>query len=131
MPAIIISDQRERDVTDLGLARELGLLQVCHADDAHSPASINFRLCLGGKRRPLHAQICAAAMGLNVSNLARLFKHVAQFLANGMSESHMRHDALTKEGRFTRACSSPVKKLIGNHHVERCVPLLERTYCGG
>ena len=97
MPAVVIGDQRECGVTHLGFTRELGLLQVCHADDAHAPAAVNLRLCFSRKRRPFHTQISTAPMRLNISNFARLLEHVAQFLANRMGKSYVRHDSFAEE----------------------------------
>src|ERR1700676_1757991 len=54
VPAIVVGDHRDRNVTDLGLARELGLLEVGHTDDVHAPAAINIRFRFGGKSRALH-----------------------------------------------------------------------------
>ena len=39
MPAVVVGHQRHRRVADLGFARELGLLQVGHADDVRAPAA--------------------------------------------------------------------------------------------
>src|SRR6185369_9799706 len=44
MPAIVISNERERRVTDLRFARELRFLKICHADDVHPPGAIDVRL---------------------------------------------------------------------------------------
>ncbi len=47
MPAIVIGDHGDGDVTDFGFAGELGLLQVGHADDVHAPASIEIGFGFG------------------------------------------------------------------------------------
>ena len=98
MPAVIVRNQGQRRVTNLGLARQFGFLQICHADYVHAPGSIHLRLCFRGKGRPFHAQISAAPVRLNISNLARLFEHVSQILTDGVGESDMSYDSLTEEG---------------------------------
>ena len=40
MPAIVIGHQRQRRVANLRFARELGLLQIRHADNVHPPGTI-------------------------------------------------------------------------------------------
>src|SRR5450759_3944039 len=42
MPAIVIRHHGDGDVADLGFARQLGLLQVGHADDVHAPSAVSY-----------------------------------------------------------------------------------------
>ena len=63
VPAVVVGDERDGRVADLGLAGQLRLLQVGHADDVHPPALVEPRL---GQRRelgPLHAHVGAAQSG--------------------------------------------------------------------
>ena len=62
VPAVVVGDQRERRVADLRLARELGLLQVRHADDVHAPRAIQLRLGQRRELRPFHVHVGAAAV---------------------------------------------------------------------
>jgi hypothetical protein len=40
VPTIVVGDQRQRRVTDLGLPRELRFLKIRHANDIHPPGAI-------------------------------------------------------------------------------------------
>ena len=62
MPAIVIGDHRHGRVADLGLAGELGLRHVGHADHVAAPAAIELALGQGRELRPLHDDIGAAAL---------------------------------------------------------------------
>ena len=62
MPAVVVGDERQRRVADLRLARELGLLQVRHADDVHAPRAIQLRLGQRRELRPFHVHVGAAAV---------------------------------------------------------------------
>src|SRR5580765_218188 len=62
VPAIVVGDQRERGEAHLGLARELGLLDVGHPDDVGAPRAMEQRLGARGELRPLHAHIGASVV---------------------------------------------------------------------
>ena len=62
MPAVVVGDHRDRNIAKLGFARQLGFLQVGHADDIHAQAAVDVRLRFGGKLRTFHAEICSAAL---------------------------------------------------------------------
>ena len=66
MPAVIIGDHGRRHVADLGFPRQLGFLQIRHADHVHPPAPIYVRFGLGREGRPLHAQVGSAAMAADL-----------------------------------------------------------------
>ena len=61
VPAVVVGDHRQGGVADLGLAGELGLLQVGHADHVGAPASVEVRLGAGRELRAFHADVGAAA----------------------------------------------------------------------
>ena len=60
VPAVVVGDHGQRRVADLGLAGQLGLLQVRHADDVHAPGAVQLRLGAGGELRALDADVGAA-----------------------------------------------------------------------
>ncbi len=63
VPAIIIGDHGDARVAELGLAGELGLGHVRHADHVAAPAfAVHLRFRQGRELRAFHRQICAAAM---------------------------------------------------------------------
>ncbi len=53
MPAIVVGDHGDGDVADLGLAGELGFLEIGHADKVKSLGAIGVALGLGGELRDL------------------------------------------------------------------------------
>src|SRR5665647_3373032 len=50
-PAVVVSDQRHGGVAELGLAGELGLLKVGHADDVEAELAV--RIGFGACREPV------------------------------------------------------------------------------
>src|ERR1041385_950708 len=86
VPAVVVRDERERGVTDFGLARELRLLKVRHADDVHAPGAVDVRLGHGREGRAFHAEVRAAAVGVNTGGAAGLFEHVAEVGADRVRE---------------------------------------------
>src|SRR6185369_1769115 len=66
-------------------------------------------------------------MRLHISRLTRLFQHVTQPATDGMRKRNMSHNSFAKERRFFHTCPRPIEKLIGNHHVQRRVLLLQGT----
>ena len=61
MPAVEVGHHRDGRVVQLGLARELRLRHVGHADDAAAPGAVQLALRLGGELRAFHHQVGAAA----------------------------------------------------------------------
>ena len=59
--------------------------------------------------------------------LATSFKHIAEITANRMRKRNVRHNAFAKKRRLLRARAGAIEKLIGNHHIERRVFLLQRS----
>src|SRR6185369_7183573 len=127
MPAVVIRYEREGRVTNLRLARELRLLQVSHADDVHAPRAIDIRLRHSRESRPFHAQISPAAMRLHVRSATRLLQHITQTPTNRMCKRNVRDNPFAKERRLPHAPARPIEKLIGNHHIQRRILLLQRT----
>src|SRR3712207_552674 len=117
VPAVVVGDERERRVAYLGLARELRLLQVRHADDVHAPRAVHVRLGLRGERGPLHADVCAAAVHVDFGRAAGLFEHVAEVFADGVRERYVRDDAFAEEGGLLGARARAIEELVGDDHV--------------
>jgi hypothetical protein len=59
-PAVVVGGERDGREAELGLTRELGFLQVRHADHARAPAPVEIRLGARREHRPFHAQVRAA-----------------------------------------------------------------------
>src|SRR6185295_10741819 len=117
----------ERRIANLRLARELRLLQVRHADDVHAPRAIDIRLRHTRERRSLHAEISPATMRLHIRRATRFLQHITKSPTNRMCKRNVRDNPFTKECRLLHARSCAIEKLIGNHHVERRVLLLQRS----
>ena len=99
MPAIVIGHHGDSDVADLGLARELGFLEIGHADHVHAPASIQIRFGQRRKRRPLHAQIRAALLDADACFHRRAVRDPRQLRADGMREADVRDQAFAEKSR--------------------------------
>ena len=126
MPAIVVRHHGDRDVADLGLARQLGLLQVGHADHVHAPASVQFDSALRRKRRPFHAEVRAARASTSTPVGAQAWPTTsASCRADRIGEADVRHQAFAEKGG--RAAARAVEKLVGDHEIERPVLLLERA----
>ena len=124
MPAVVVGDERDRRVADLRLARELGFLQVGHADDVHAPRAVQLRLGQRRELRPFHADVGAAA----VHGRADLLRRVARRSSpaspqNGCAKPTCATRPLPKNVliRPLRA----IEELIGDDDVERLVFLLQ------
>ena len=63
VPAVVVRDHGERRVADLGLAGELRLLEVGHADEVDAPRPVELRLGERRELRPLHADVGPARRG--------------------------------------------------------------------
>ena len=97
MPAVVIGDKRERDVADLGLARELRLLQVRHADHVHAPRSIQLRLCQRRELRALHADVGAAAMDVCANRRDGIGADLRELRTNRMRKRDVRRQAAAEK----------------------------------
>src|SRR5208337_978631 len=98
MPAIVIGDHGYGYVADLGLAGEFGLLQVGHADDIHTPATVEVRLRAGGEGGTFHAQVGAAVFGDDSGGGAGLLQELGELRADGIGEADVGHQAFAEEG---------------------------------
>src|SRR5207302_11479376 len=70
IPAVVIGDHGDGGVTDLGLARELGLSDVGHADDVEAQLPVHVRFGEGWELRPFHADVRAVAVDLDTGAVA-------------------------------------------------------------
>src|SRR5579864_7572789 len=125
MPAIVVGDHGNGDVAELSLARQLGFLQVGHADDVHAQVAISMRLRFGGKLRALQAQVCPAALADDTNLLACGFDHPRKLPANWIGEGDVSNHSVAKESVHTMA--GAIEKLVWNHEIQRLVLFFERT----
>ena len=113
MPAVVVGDERDRRVADLGFARELRFLEIGHPDDVHAPLPIQLRLGLGRELRPFHADVGAAAMHLRAGRDRGVVGEPAQVLAERMRERDVADEPVAEER--ADAAPRPIEELIGNH----------------
>ncbi len=123
VPAIVVGDHGDRHVTDLGFARELGLLQIGHADHVHAPTAIDVGFGLGGKRRALHAEVSTALGHVNASLDARFPHDLGKLRADRIGEADVRHQSFAEKSGD--AAARAVEKLVRNYEFERRVFFLE------
>ena len=121
VPAVVVGDHARGGVADLGLARELRLLQVGHADDVDAPAAVDLGLGAGRELRPFHVDVGAAARG-RVAPAARgapRAQRRSAARADRLGERDVRHQAVAEEG--VGPVAGAVEELVGHHDVGRLV----------
>src|ERR1700724_1567214 len=91
MPAVVVRDHRDRNVTELRLARQLRLLQGGPPDHVHAPPAIDVRFGPRGKLWPLHAQVGPATLSHNADFFARRVDYSREFSADRIGEGDVRH----------------------------------------
>src|SRR5437870_9945322 len=124
MPAVIVSDHRDRDVTNFRFARQLRLLQIGHPYHVHAPRTVQIRFCFGGKLRAFHAEISSAALADDFGLLTCLANNFRKLRANGIGEGDMRDNAVAEESIHTVA--STVHKLVGDDELQWLMLFLQR-----
>ena len=130
VPAVVVGDHGQRRVADLGLAGELGLLQVRHADDVHAPRAVQLATRRASRTAGPRCRRRCRRRGWMAPASAQASRQDAESPAqNGMREGHVGHQARGRR-RSTRRCVRAVHELVGDHHVQRRVLLLQRAHRG-
>jgi len=106
MPAIEVGHHRDRGVAELGLARELRLRQVGHADHGIAEPLVGHALGVARELRAFHADVGAAAHELDASSRRRRPHWAAisksrPLLKGATSEAATTKDGLEFETRHT------------------------------
>src|SRR5450432_773636 len=127
VPAVVVGDHGYRDVADLGLACELGFLQVGHADYIGAPATVEIGFGFGGELRALHADVGSASLADYSDFLAGGFDDLGHFAADWVAETYVGDDASAEEGGD--ALGGAVEELVGHDEVGGFVFFLQRTDC--
>ena len=122
-PAVEVGDHGEGGIGDLGLAGELGFLEVGHADDVRAPGAIEVGLGAGGELRAFHADVGAAALADDADFCAGLDEGVDDDGADGIPEGDVADDAISEEGGV--AGEGAVDELIGDDEVGGFVLFLQ------
>src|SRR5215468_9399017 len=91
-PAVVVGHERERGVTDLGLAGELRLCQIRHADHIRAPRSIEIRLGPRRKLMPFDANVVSTRMDRDPRLDLALPKRGRERGTNRIGEADMRDD---------------------------------------
>ena len=118
VPAVVVGGERQRREAELGLARELRLLQVRHADHVRAPAPVELRLGARRELRPFHADVRAARVHRGAAR-ARAASRRARARAAGRPD---RRTARARRCRGRRRCSRlpaarAVDELVGHDDV--------------
>src|SRR5260370_17696950 len=113
MPAVVVRDHGDCDITNLRLAGELCFLQVRHADHIPAPTAIHVRLGLGGELRTLHADVSAPQFRGYAGGRACAVNHLRHFAAHRIAKSDVRHNAVAEES--IHAVTGAVEKLGRDH----------------
>jgi len=125
MPAIIVGDETDRRIADLGFAGEFRFLKVGHSNEVHSPAPIDIGFRPRRELRSFHADVRAASFDSNVGVLSRPLDDAGEQAANRIRETDMRDEAIAEERRDTSP--GPIVKLIGQNDIQRLQLFFERT----
>ena len=97
MPAVEIGDHGDGRVADLGLAGELGLRQIGHADHRIAEILVGHAFGERGELRPFDAHIGALTSERNAFGFRSLRKVNTQAGRDRMRHGHMRHAAFAEE----------------------------------
>ena len=126
VPAVVVGDQRDGGVADLGFPGELGFLQVGHADHVAAPRPIQLRLRERRELRPFHADIRAAVVRRRTRLLRAFHRERGEMMGERMREPDVRDDAVAEEG--ADAAAGAIDELIGKHQVLRRIFLLQAAH---
>src|SRR6185369_6319604 len=66
-------------------------------------------------------------MRLHIRDATRLLQHITETPTNRMRKRHVRNNSFAEESRLSHASACAIEKLIGNHHIERRILLLQRA----
>src|SRR5208282_4933727 len=111
VPAVVIGHHGHGRVANLRLTRQLGLLQVRHADHVRAPASVEIRLGARRELRTFHAYIGPAWFANQAFHLAGGTNGPRHNRAHRISKRHMAYNAISKKGRD--AMERTINELIG------------------
>ena len=123
VPGVVVGDQGQRRVADLGLARELGLLQVRHPDDVHAPRPIQPRLGERRELRPFHVHVGPAPVHGGADVRRGVGRDGRERPAKRVREADVRDEPPAEER--ADAPLRAIEELVGHEDVERPVLLLE------
>ena len=125
MPAIVIGDKSDSAEANLGLARQLRFLKICHTDEVHAPATVHLGFRPGRELGPFHADIGSPTFDPNIDVPSGLLDDVAKLRTDGVRETDVYDNPVAKESRGTSF--RPVIKLVGQNDVERPQSFFERA----
>ena len=117
VPAVVVRDEGDGAVADLGLARQLGFLKVCHTDERHAQAPVDLGFRLRRELRSFHADVGSAAFDRNVHAPSALLYDIAKPRADRVGEADVHDDSVTKERGD--AGFRPIIELFRQNDVER------------
>src|SRR6266542_5582700 len=125
MPHVVVGHQRQCRIAELGLAGELGLGHVRHADDGDAPPAVDLGLPPGRELRALDADVGAALVNAPARLAPGLGEGGRKGRTHGMRHADMGHDAVAEEGGH--AAPGMVVELVGDDHVQRVDLLLHAS----
>ncbi len=126
VPAVVVGDHGDGSVAEFGLAGELGLGHVRHADHVAAPdLAVHPRLGQRAELRPLHREVGAAAVDGHALRLAGLGAGGPQARAGRMRDRDVRNAALTEERLLAR--EGAVDELVHDDEMPRRHRLAERA----
>src|ERR1700722_12740415 len=117
MPAIIVSHHGHGGVTDFCFPRELGFLQVGHADDIGAPATIEIRLGARRELRAFHADVCTTRFCYDSRGLCSVVNSLGDSSADRVAKGYVAYDSVTEKGGA--AHGGAVDELIGDYEFSR------------
>ena len=116
VPAVVVGHHGDRRVANLGLAGELGLGHVGHADHVAAPAAVEVALGARRELRTFHDEVGAAARRRQCcSSRAAASTRSTSSRAHGIGHRHMRHAARPEEALLAR--EGAVDELVDQHEM--------------
>ncbi len=126
-PAVVVGDQRDQGVADLGLTGQPGLWKRCHSDKIGFEVAVQERLGPRAERRAFHADVrplgVHAAVELDL--VGGFQQHLTQDRAERLGELDVHREPVVEEGRH--AAVGLVDDLIHDDQIARVDLLAQRT----
>ena len=123
VPAVVVGDHGDGRVADLGLAGELGLRHVGHADDIAAPLPVKVRFGPGRELRALHDDVSAAARQADGLGLGRRLDCVGERRTDRIGERNVRDAPGSEKALLAR--ERPVDELVDENEMARRVVCLQ------
>src|SRR6266567_2358662 len=125
VPAIVVSNHGDRDVTELSFARELRFLKIGHADHIETESAVRIAFGFCRKLRAFHADVGSATFAHDVRLFTCAFDDLRHLTAYRFAKADVGYNSVAK--KRGDALAGAIVKLVGNDEVGGLVFQLQRA----